>query len=102
MSGYQVDDATPDEIEAERATYAPIADVTRRLADLSIRTRVSPEEAASAHEHLEAAIALLSKDVADSSYGVRYSRSGVTRDPCGPSTSRRNGMGPGSRFARPG
>lgn len=79
MSGYQVDDATPDEIEAERATYAPIADATRRLADLSIRTRVSPEDAASAREHLEAAIALLDKDADAEPYGVRYSSSGVTR-----------------------
>lgn len=79
MSGYQVDDATPDEIEAERATYAPIADATRRLADLSIRTRVSPEDAASAREHLEAAIALLDKDVDAEPYGVRYSSSGVIR-----------------------
>lgn len=79
MSGYQVDDATPEEIEAERATYAPIADATRRLADLSIRTRVSPEVAATAHEHLEAALALLGKDVDAEPYGVRYSSSGVTR-----------------------
>ncbi|MEO5664028.1 MAG: hotdog domain-containing protein [Nocardioides sp.] len=79
MSGYQVDEATPEEIEAERTTYAPIADATRRLADLSIRTRVSPEDAAIAHEHLEAAIALLGKDVDAEPYGVRYSRSGVTR-----------------------
>lgn len=79
MSGYQVDDATPEEIEAERATYAPIAHATRRLADLSIRTRVSPEDAATAREHLEAAIALLDKDVDAEPYGVRYSSSGITR-----------------------
>ena len=79
MSGYQVDDATPDEIEAERAAYAPIAEATRLLADLSIRTRVSPADAASAREHLEAAIALLGKDVTERSYGVKHSRMGVTR-----------------------
>lgn len=79
MSGYQVDDATLEEIEAERATYTPIADATRLLVDLSIRTQAAPEDVARAHEHLEAAIALLGKDVDDESYGVRYSRSGVTR-----------------------
>jgi len=79
MSGYQVDDATLEEIDAERATYAPIAAATRQLADLSIRTQVSPEDAARAHEHLESAIALLGKDVDEDSYGVRHSRIGITR-----------------------
>jgi acyl-coenzyme A thioesterase PaaI-like protein len=79
MSGYELDDATLDEIEAERSTYAPIADATRQLADLSIRTRVSPEDAAVARDHLEAAIALLGKDLDPEPYGVRYSSSGVTR-----------------------
>ena len=79
MGGYQVDDATSEAIEAERATYVPIADATRRLADLSIRTRALPEDVALALEHLEAAIALLGKDVDDESYGVRYSSSGITR-----------------------
>jgi acyl-coenzyme A thioesterase PaaI-like protein len=79
MSGYQVDDATLEEIEAERTTYSPIAHATRQLADLSIRTRVSAEDTARAHEHLEAAIALLGKDVDDESYGVKHSRIGVTR-----------------------
>ncbi|EON22794.1 thioesterase superfamily protein [Nocardioides sp. CF8] len=79
MSGYLVDDATPDEIEAERATYAPLAEATRLLADLSIRTRVPPADAALAREHLDAAIALLGKDVDDESYGVRHSRAGITR-----------------------
>lgn len=79
MSGYRVDDATLEEIEAERAAYAPIAEATRQLADLSIRTQVSPEDAARAREHLESAIALLGKDTDDESYGVRHSRIGGTR-----------------------
>jgi acyl-coenzyme A thioesterase PaaI-like protein len=79
MSGYLVDDATLEEIETERATYAPIAEATRQLADLSIRTLVSPEDAALAHEHIEAAVALLGKDVDDEPYGVRHSSVGVTR-----------------------
>lgn len=79
MAGYQVDDSTLEQIEAERATYVPIADAIRRLADLSIRTTVFPDDAALALDHLEAAIALLGKDVDEESYGVRYSSSGVTR-----------------------
>lgn len=79
MSGYQVDDTTLEDIDAERATYSPLADATRRLADLSIRTQVSPEEAALALAHLEAAIALLGSDVSEGAYGVRYSSTGVTR-----------------------
>ncbi|WP_310526930.1 PaaI family thioesterase [Nocardioides sp.] len=79
MSRYQVDDATLEDIEAERATYTPIADATRQLADLSIRTQASPADVGRAREHLEAAIALLGKDVMEGSYGVRHSRIGVTR-----------------------
>lgn len=79
MSGYQVDDATLEEIDAERAAYAPIADATRRLADLSIRTRASSDDLARARHHLEAAIDLLGADVTEGSYGVKHSRIGVTR-----------------------
>ncbi len=79
MSGYEFDDATAEEIEAESATYGPIAHATRRLADLSIRTQVSSEAAARAHEHLEAAIALLETDLADGPYGLKHSSLGITR-----------------------
>jgi hypothetical protein len=41
MAGYQVDDSTLEQIETERATYVPVADAIRRLADLSIRTQAS-------------------------------------------------------------
>lgn len=79
MSGYQVDDATLEDIDAEQATYSPLADATRRLVDLSIRTQISPDEVGRALAHLEAAIALLGSDVTEGAYGVRYSSSGVTR-----------------------
>lgn len=79
MGGYQVDESTLEQIEAERATWVPVADAIRRLADLSIRTQVSPDDAALALEHLEAAIAVLGTDVDEESYGVRYSSSGETR-----------------------
>lgn len=79
MGGYQVDDSTLEQIEEERATYVPIADATRRLLDLSIRTRATVEDVKVARTHLEAAIALLDKDVDEESYGVRHSSSGITR-----------------------
>ncbi len=79
MSGYEFDDASAEEIDAESAAYAPIAEATRQLADLSIRTQVSPEAAARAHEHLQAAIALLETDLAEGPYGLKHSSVGITR-----------------------
>lgn len=79
MSGYQVDDATVEEIETERATYEPITEATRRLADLCIRSQVDATSTARALEHLQAAIEVLSEDVAEGPYGLRHSRQGPTR-----------------------
>ena len=74
MTGYLVDDATPEEIEAERATYAPIAEALRELAEASIRTTVSPEVAADAAARLAEVRDLLTASVGGESYGLKWSR----------------------------
>lgn len=79
MTGYLVDDATPEEIEEERATYGPIAEVLRDLAEASIRTTVAPEVAAEAAERLREVHALLTSELGGASYGMKYSRHGIGR-----------------------
>lgn len=74
MGGYQVDEATAEEIEAERATYGPLAEALRRLNDLSIRTLVGAEQVAEATALLEQAAAVLSAEVDPEPYGVRFSK----------------------------
>ena len=79
MTGYLVDDATPEEIELERATYAPIAEALRELAEASIRTTVSPDVAADAAARLAEVRDLLSADLGGASYGLKWSRQGIAR-----------------------
>lgn len=79
MHGYVFDDATPEEVEAERATYAPIADVLRELTEASLLTTVAPEVAAEAVAKLREAHELLSSRTEGESYRVRYSSHGLTR-----------------------
>lgn len=79
MSGYLVDDATAEEIAAERSTYEPVTQATRRLADLCVRSQVGPEQSAQALEHIEAAIALLGAQADPEPYGLRHSSHGFTR-----------------------
>ncbi len=79
MIGFLVDDATPEEIEAERATYGPIAQVLRELAQASIRTTVAPEVAAEAVAQLAAVRDLLNAEVGGASYGLKFSRQGIGR-----------------------
>jgi len=79
MTGYLIDDATAEEIEAERATYGPIADVLRELADASIRTTVAPAVAAEAAARLAEVRDLLTAELGGASYGLKYSRQGIAR-----------------------
>lgn len=79
MTGYIIDDASREEIEAERATYAPIAEVLRELAETSIRTTVDPEVVTEALARLREARDLLNSELGGASYGMRYSRLGIAR-----------------------
>lgn len=79
MTGYIMDDATPEEIDAEAATYGPIAETLRQLAESSIRTTVPPEVAAAAVEKLREAQELLNGELGGASYGLKYSSHGIGR-----------------------
>lgn len=69
-AGWTADDATPEEIEAERQVYEPFTHSLRELVDLGIRSEVDLADVRLAHEHLEAANALLRGRVMPGSYGV--------------------------------
>ncbi len=79
MTGFLVDDATPEEIESERSTYGPIAEVLRELAEASIRTTVAPEVAARALAQLSEVRDLLTAELGGASYGLKFSRQGFGR-----------------------
>jgi hypothetical protein len=69
--GWTLDETTPEEIEAQRQVYEPFTESLRELVDLGIRSDVALDDVRRAHEHLEAANALLRGQVTQSSYGVR-------------------------------
>ncbi len=79
MTGFILDDASPEEIAAELETYGPVAEVLRELAESSIRTQVSPEVAAAAAAKLREARDLLNSELGGASYGVRISDDGTSR-----------------------
>lgn len=79
MTGYILDEATTEDIEAERSTYGPIAEVLRDLAEASIRSEVSPDLAAEALARLQEAHKLLSSELGGASYGTRFNAEGVAR-----------------------
>ncbi|MCW2849371.1 MAG: thioesterase superfamily protein [Marmoricola sp.] len=69
--GWTLDETTPEEIEAQRQVYEPFTESLRELVDLGIRSDAALDDVRRAHEHLEAANALLRGQVTQSSYGVR-------------------------------
>lgn len=83
MSRYQVDQATPEEVARERATYEPLAQVLRALADASIRTEADPAEVETAVADLHDVLARLTKRQREGSYGLRHSTEGGGTRPWG-------------------
>ena len=79
MTGFIMEETSSEDVEAERATYAPIAAVLRDLAASSIRTQVSPDKAATAVRMLEEVRDLLDSDLGGASYGVRIRQDGTSR-----------------------
>jgi hypothetical protein len=69
--GWTLDETTPEQIEAQRQVYEPFTESLRELVDLGIRSDAALDDVRRAHEHLEAANALLRGQVTQSSYGVR-------------------------------
>lgn len=70
-AGWDLDDATPEEIEAELRVREPFTESLRELVDLGIRSEVDLDDVRRAQEHIEAANALLRGKVTPESYGVR-------------------------------
>ncbi|MCD6638588.1 MAG: PaaI family thioesterase [Nocardioides sp.] len=79
MTGYILDEATTQDIEREQATYGPIAEVLRELAEVSIRTEVAPEVAAEAVARLREVHTMLSAELGGASYGTRFNKEGFGR-----------------------
>jgi acyl-coenzyme A thioesterase PaaI-like protein len=79
MTGYILDEATTEDIEAERATFAPIAAALRELAEDSIRSEVDADVAAEALARLREAHDLLSSKLGGASYGTRFNAEGTAR-----------------------
>jgi acyl-coenzyme A thioesterase PaaI-like protein len=69
--GWAIDESTPEEIDAQRAVYEPFTHSIRELVDLGIRSEADLDDVRRAHEHLEAANALLRGRVRPESYGVQ-------------------------------
>ena len=79
MSRYLREDVTGEEIERQRALYAPLAQSVRALADAVIRTEVDEEEIRAAQAEIEAITERLRKRQLPGSYGVRFNAEGRGR-----------------------
>lgn len=73
------DDITPEELERQRALYAPFTQSVRELVDASIRTLVDDEEIRLAQAEIEAITQRLRKDQLEGAYGVRFGATGRGR-----------------------
>ncbi len=79
--GYQMDDSSLADVEAERALYEPFTQAVRELVDVAIRTTAPPEEVRRAQAELEAITARLREGGAGLTgpYGVRFREDGFSR-----------------------
>ncbi|WP_232676643.1 PaaI family thioesterase [Nocardioides sp. R-C-SC26] len=78
-SGFIKDDASPEQVAAERALYEPLAEAVRQLVDASIRTTVDADEVRAVTEDLERLAARLQRSQLPGAYGVRYGSDGTGR-----------------------
>ena len=78
-SGYQRDESSLDELEAERALYGPFTQAIRELVDTAIRTTATAEEIRRAQARIEEVTAGLQGDGLDGPYGVRFRTDGASR-----------------------
>ncbi len=72
MDGYQREDITPEQVERERALYAPFTQVVRELVDATIRTEVDDAEIAAVQAELEGIVARLRSSQLDGSYAANH------------------------------
>lgn len=78
-TGYRMDDLSPEEVEAERALYGPLAQAIRDLVDAGIRTTVAEDEVHRARAEVEAITARLRRSQLPGPYGVRFRSDGRGR-----------------------
>jgi hypothetical protein len=78
-TGYRMDDLSPEEVEAERAVYAPFAQAIRDLVDAGIRTTVSEDDIRRAQAEIEAITERLRTSQLPGPYGVRFRTDGRGR-----------------------
>lgn len=76
-----MDEASPEELAAERELYGPFTDAVRELVDVAIRTTAPPEEVRRAQAELEALTARLREggDGLTGPYGVAFRQDGFSR-----------------------
>ena len=78
-SGYQIDESSLDELEAERALYGPFTQAIRELVDTAIRTTASADEVRRARAEIEAITLRLRAGGLTGPYGVRFRADGASR-----------------------
>jgi acyl-coenzyme A thioesterase PaaI-like protein len=74
VPGYVQDDLSPEEVDRQRALYAPLTQAVRELVDATIRSTVDADEVRAVQSEVEQLTARLRKSQLDGSYGVRFSR----------------------------
>src|SRR5689334_6630778 len=78
-SGYQIDETSVEELEAEREVYGPFTQAIRELVDVAIRTTASADDVRRAQAGIEEATARLRAGGLTGPYGVRFRTDGASR-----------------------
>jgi hypothetical protein len=78
-SGYQTDDASPEDLEAERELYGPFTEAVRELVDVAIRTTAPADEVRRAQQAVEEITERLRTGGLSGPYGVRFRTDGASR-----------------------
>lgn len=76
IGGFIHDEIPNDEVDRIEAVYGPLTAAVRELVDATIRSTVSPEEAALALAEVEAVVARLRKEQIPGAAGVRFNSEG--------------------------
>jgi acyl-coenzyme A thioesterase PaaI-like protein len=79
MSGFQLDEASDEEIAREAALFEPFTHAVRELVDATIRTQADDAAIKEAQAEIEAITARLRERQIPGSYGVKFRRDGRGR-----------------------
>jgi acyl-coenzyme A thioesterase PaaI-like protein len=93
-SGYQMDETSLEELEAEREVYGPFTRAIRELVDVAIRTTASADEVRRAQAGIEEITASLRAGGMTGPYGVRFRTDGASRAWGNPVVGLRNSLAP--------